>query len=62
MTTPKPVGMINAHLQEHWILGGYDLSQDYPEMKNKMLIAVTEKISKDDIDDLVAVLQEADHD
>ena len=62
VTTPKPVSMINAHLQEHWILGGYDLSQDYPELKNKMLIAVTEKISKDDIDDLVAVLQEADHD
>ena len=62
VTTPEPVSVINAHLQEHWILGGYDLSLDYPEMKNKMLIAVTEKITKQDIDDLVAVLEEAHHD
>ena len=60
--TPKPVGMINLHLQEHWILGGYDLGQDYPELKDHMLVAVTEKISKQDIDDFVAVLEEVAHD
>ena len=60
--TPKPVNEINLHLEHHWILGGYDLSQDYPEMKNHMLIAVTEKISREDIDDFVAALEEVTHD
>lgn len=59
--TPKPVSAINAHLEEHWILGGYDLSKVYPELKNHMLVAVTEKISKNDIDDFVAVLAEVAH-
>lgn len=59
--TPKPVSAINLHLEEHWILGGYDLSQVYPELKNHMLIAVTEKITKSDIDDFVAVLEEVAH-
>ena len=56
--TPRPVSQINLRLQNHWILGGYDLSQDYPEMENHMLIAVTEKISKHDIDDFIAALEE----
>jgi len=56
--TPKPVNEINLHLQNHWILGGYDLSQDYPELENHMLVAVTEKISNYDIDDFVAALEE----
>jgi glycine dehydrogenase subunit 1 len=56
--TPKPVSEINHHLEHHWILGGYDLSQDYPEMENQMLIAVTEKISREDIDEFVTALQE----
>jgi glycine dehydrogenase subunit 1 len=60
--TPKPVGEINLRLQNHWILGGYDLSQDYPEMKNQMLIAVTEKISREDIDDFVLALEEVTND
>ena len=60
--TPKPVNQINLHLQNHWILGGYDLSQDYPELENHMLIAVTEKISKDDIDEFVMALEEVAHD
>lgn len=58
---PKPVSMINSHLQEHVILGGYDVSKDYPDLQNCMLIAVTEKISKEDIDYLCEVLQEVEH-
>jgi len=58
---PKPVSDINAHLLEHGILGGYDLGQDYPGLKDHMLIAVTEMTSKDDIDALTAVLSEAPH-
>lgn len=58
---PKPVSMINSHLEEHAILGGFDLSKEYPELKNCMLIAVTEKISKDDIDYLCEILQEVEN-
>ena len=60
--TPKPVNMIQSHLLEHWILGGYDLGKDYPELKDHLLLAVTEKLSKVDIDDLVMTLQEVIHD
>jgi len=59
---PRPVEEINAHLLDHGILGGYDLGQDYPELKNHMLIAVTEVNSKQEIDFLVRVLKEVRHD
>lgn len=59
---PGPVEEINAHLLEHGILGGYDLGQDYPELKDHMLIAVTEKTSKEEIDALVEILSEVSHD
>lgn len=59
---PKPVSEINAHLLEHGILGGYDLGQDYPALRDHMLIAATEMTSKEDIDALVGVLSEASHD
>ena len=59
---PSPAAEINAHLLEHGILGGYDLGQDYPALKNHLLIAVTEMNSKEDIDVLVEVLSEVSHD
>ena len=59
---PKPASEINAHLLEHGILGGYDLGQDFPTLKDHMLIAVTEMNSKEDIDTLVEVLSEVSHD
>ena len=59
---PKPASEVNAHLLEHSILGGYDLGQDYPALKNHLLIAVTEMNSKEDIDTLVDALSEVDHD
>lgn len=59
---PKPAAEINAHLLEHSILGGYDLGQDYPALDHHLLIAVTEMNSKEEIDLLVNVLQEAHHD
>jgi glycine dehydrogenase subunit 1 len=58
----RPVAEVNAHLLEHGILGGYDLGQDYPALKDHMLIAVTEMNSKEDIDLLVEVLSEVSHD
>jgi glycine dehydrogenase subunit 1 len=59
---PKPVEEINEHLLEHGILGGYDLGQDYPTLKDRMLIAVTEMNTKEDIEALVATLKEASYD
>lgn len=59
---PRPVVEINAHLLEHGFLGGYDLGQDYPTLKDYMLLAVTEMNTKDEIDALVDVLSDASHD
>lgn len=55
---PKPVAEINDHLLEHGILGGYDLGQDYPALEDHMLVAVTEKNSKEEIDLFVEVVKE----
>jgi len=57
----RPVADVNAHLLEHGIIGGYDLGQDYPALKDHMLIAVTEMNSKEDIDNLVEVMSEVSH-
>jgi glycine cleavage system P protein (glycine dehydrogenase) subunit 1 len=62
LVCPKPASEINAHLLEHGILGGYELGQDYPALKNHLLIAVTEMNSKEDIDTLVEILAEVSHD
>ena len=59
---PKPVEVINDHLLEHGILGGYDLGQHYPSLKNHMLVAVTEMNTRDEIDALVDALSEVSHD
>ncbi len=59
--TPRAVAEINDHLLEHDILGGYDLSQDYPSLANHWLVAVTEMNTREDIDRLVEVLAEVGH-
>lgn len=56
---PKPVAEINRALDSYGIVGGYDLTHDYPHLGDAMLIAVTEVISKADIDALVAALKES---
>ncbi|TLN21298.1 aminomethyl-transferring glycine dehydrogenase subunit GcvPA, partial [bacterium] len=58
---PRPVEETNLHLLDHGILGGYDLGKDYPALKDHMLIAVTEMVSKDDIEALCEVLEEVKH-
>lgn len=55
---PKPVAEINQQLLEKCILGGYDLGHDDPRLENTMLIAVTEKITRAEIDALVEGLAE----
>lgn len=59
---PRPVTEINDRLLDYDILGGYDLSKDYPSLENRMLIAVTEVNSKEEIDDLISALEEITHD
>lgn len=59
---PKPASEVNAHLLEHGIIGGYELGKDYPALKNHLLVAVTEMISREDIDDFCDALQEVNHD
>ena len=54
---PKPVSVVNEALIQEGIVGGYDLSKDFPHMANKMLVCVTEMNSKDEIDALVSVLE-----
>jgi len=56
---PAPVDEINQYLLEDWeIIGGYDLGRDYAHLADHMLIAVTEVNTREEIDDLVAALQE----
>lgn len=62
VSCPRPVSAINDHLMDYDILGGYDLQQDYPGLKDHMLIAVTEKVSREEIDDFAAALEEVAHD
>lgn len=60
ITCPKPVGEINRLLlDEYGIIGGYDLSRDYPDRANQMLLAVTETNPKEEIDSLVEGLAKA---
>jgi glycine dehydrogenase subunit 1 len=54
---PRPVGAINVALREQGIVGGYDLSEDEPQLGDAMLLAVTEMNSRAEIDRLVAALK-----
>lgn len=62
VSCPKPVAEINEYLLDFDILGGYDLGQDYPDLKDHMLVAVTETVSVDEIDDFVSALEEVAND
>lgn len=55
----KPVCTLNKKLLENGIIGGFDLGKYYTEFENVMLIAVTEKRTKEEIDKLCKVLEEA---
>jgi len=62
VTCPKDPEIINQELLTEGILGGYTLGTDYSDMHKKMLIAVTEMNSKDEIDLLVELLTESAND
>jgi glycine dehydrogenase subunit 1 len=52
---------LNLRLLERGIIGGYDLSADYPALQNCSLLAFTELNSKEEIDFLVETLAEVAH-
>lgn len=52
----RDIGVVNEKLLAKGIIGGYDLSQAYPDLKGQMLIAVTELRTKEEIDTFVKEL------
>ncbi|MGH4138868.1 aminomethyl-transferring glycine dehydrogenase subunit GcvPA [Clostridium sp.] len=54
---PQSASVINDKLLENNILGGYDIGINYPEHKNTLLICVTEKRTKSEIDGLITVME-----
>ena len=55
----KPICELNKKLFENGIIGGFDLGKYYPELENVIMFAVTEKRTKEEIDKLCKVLEEA---
>lgn len=55
----KPVAAVNKSLLKAGILGGLDLGRYYPELDHCMLLCVTEKRSKTEIDSLVTEMEAA---
>lgn len=51
----EPVAHINERLLKHNIIGGFELGKAYPELKDYWLIAVTEKRTKHEIDEMVRI-------
>jgi glycine dehydrogenase subunit 1 len=60
--TGKSVAEINAALLEQDIFGGKDLTAEFPDLGNSMLLCITEVHTKADIDQLVAALEETIND
>ena len=55
---PKPWAAVDAGLRARGIIGGFGLEPAYPELKNAVLVAVTELRTKDQIDTLAGALRE----
>jgi len=53
----RPVAEINAALFKEGIIGGLDLGRYYPELAGCMLVCVTEKRTKAEIDRLVRIVE-----
>lgn len=49
----QPVASVLSSLKERGVLGGLDLSTFHPEIKNQILIAVTEMNTREDLDKFV---------
>ena len=57
VVSDKSVEEVNKELLAKDILGGYGLEAKYPQYKNAVLYAVTEKRTKEEIDHLSSVLE-----
>ncbi len=57
---PQPVGKLSSHLAKSGVVGGagVELGRWYPELKDSMLICVTETKSRAQLDDFAAALEE----
>jgi glycine dehydrogenase subunit 1 len=56
---PSPVKEINDYLlDEHDIIGGYDLGGDYPDLRDHMLLCCTETNTREEIDALAEALDD----
>ncbi len=55
---PRPVSEMNAALRERGIIGGHDLGEEDPRLRDCMLLAFTEQNSREEIDALIASLRE----
>lgn len=49
--------IVNDELLKEGILGGYSLEKDYPQLNNSILFCVTEKRNKEEIDNLVKLME-----
>jgi glycine dehydrogenase subunit 1 len=56
---PKPTAEVLANMANAGILGGYDLSADYPELGNALLVCATETKTEEDLQQFVAALRAA---
>ncbi len=57
VTSDVDSAKVNEELFKNDILGGYRLSEKYEELENALLIAVTEKRTKEEIDKLASVME-----
>ncbi len=58
LRTPVPPAELNRYLwEEHGIIGGYDLSRDFPSLGNGWLLTATEMNPRAELDQLVSALQ-----
>lgn len=53
---PAPAADLLRQLREEKIIGGLELARFFPEMKNEFLVCVTETVTREEIDRLVAAL------
>jgi glycine dehydrogenase subunit 1 len=58
ISLPKPVNEVLDALEERGILGGFDLSSDFPELGNALLVCATETKTEEDIQQYVSALTE----
>lgn len=56
---PKAVTPVLEHMANNGVLGGFDLSADYPELGNALLVCTTETKTAADITRYVAALEKA---